>query len=102
MYVVEVGILFCMAVINGSFQAECSRLQKSVVLEKCRELLLRSGPTDANWRWAAEYISKYGEPVTPTGVNINIKEKRTIETVPLSERVAAIRRFVVATPDLQN
>ena len=83
--------------ITSSFQQECVRLQKGVILEKCRTLLLTSGPTDPNWRWAAEYVSKYGEPTTPTGINVNVKEKRTIETLPLSERVRAARRFVTAS-----
>lgn len=77
------------------FQQECARLQKGIVLEKCRTLLLTSGPSDPNWRWAAEYISKYGEPATPTGVNVNLEKKsRPIEAMSLADRVRAARLHV--------
>lgn len=84
-----------MSVPVAKFQAECARLQKGIILEKCRLYLLTSGPADATWKWCAEYVSKYGDPVTPTtSVVRTSNDERPIEAVPLSARVRAVKAFL--------
>src|SRR5580704_8845020 len=49
-----------------AFVQECSRIADEQVLPKVEALLTASDPSTAEWRWAAEYISKYSKSPAPT------------------------------------
>lgn len=44
-----------------AFAQECARLQREVILPKCRAALGELSTNDPAWRWAADYVSRYGE-----------------------------------------
>lgn len=60
-----------------AFVERCSELTDSVVLDKVESLLADddAGPMNQEWRWAAEYVTKYSKSPAKTTVEHSVDEK---------------------------